>query len=146
VVPRVDFYLLPESLAAARFACSMTARARGQGLTVHIHAASRDEAIELDNLLWTFRDISFLPHCLADERDGPEAAPVVIGWEGQPPRTDGVLINLDARIPDFAAGFARIVEAVPAQGRSEARDRWRRYREMGCELHSHELDGDDSDG
>lgn len=144
---RVDFYVLPESLAAARFACSMTAKARRQGLMVHIHAGSRDDAMGLNDLLWTFQDISFLPHCLADEQRDPESAPVVIGWAGQQPRSDGVLINLDADVPEFAAGFSRIVEPVPPRSpeREQARDRWRRYREMGCELHSHELAGADAD-
>ena len=56
----------------------MTAKVRRQGLMVHIHAESRDEAVKLNDLLWTFRDISFVPHCLADERKDPESAPVVI--------------------------------------------------------------------
>ena len=30
--------------------------------SVHIHAASRADAERLDELLWTFRDGSFVPH------------------------------------------------------------------------------------
>jgi len=133
--PRVDFYVLPETLAAARFACAITARARREGLMVHIQAASRDEALELNDLLWTFNDISFVPHCLADEDRDPAVAPVVIGWAELPPRTGDLLINLDEAIPAFASGFARIVEAVPGDSarRGQSRERWRQYKEMGCE-------------
>lgn len=146
-MPRVDFYVLPETLAAARFACSMTAKARQQGLPVHIHAPSREEAEALNALLWTFQDVSFLPHCLADEARDADSAPIVIGWAGQQPRSSGVLINLDAEIPDFAAAFERIVEPVPPQAplRDQARARFRRYRELGCELHHHELGGSQID-
>ena len=147
MAPRVDFYVLPESLAALRFACSMTAKVRRQGLMVHIHAESRDEAVKLNDLLWTFRDISFVPHCLADERRDPESAPVVIGWTGEAPCSNSVLINLGPNVPDFASGFDRIVEPVSPQSpdREQARERWRHYRDMGCELHSHELEGDEPD-
>jgi DNA polymerase-3 subunit chi len=141
VAPRVDFYVLPESLAAVRFACAMTERACRHGRAVHIHAASRDEALELNDLLWTFHDISFLPHCLADDtRD--TSAPVVIGWSGMQPRTGEVLINLDVAIPEFASRFSRVVEPVPARTseRGQSREHWRSYKEMGCELHNRDFD------
>lgn len=146
MAPRVDFYVLPQSLAAARFACSMAQRARRQGQAVHIHAASRDEALELNDLLWTFNDISFVPHCLADDtRDGVSA--VVIGWSGMRPRSGDVLINLDTAIPEFAPDFARVVEPVPARAseRGLSREHWRRYKEMGCELHNLDFDASEAD-
>jgi len=144
VAPRVDFYVLPESLAAARFACSITAKARAEGLMVHIQAPSREEAAELNDLLWTFNDISFLPHCLADDDRDPASAPVVIGWAGMQPRCHDLLINLDDGIPAFAAEFSRIVEPVPAESsrRNQSRERWRRYREMGCETQKLDFDAD----
>jgi len=120
----------------------MAARARGDGLPVHIQAASRDDALELNDLLWTFNDISFVPHCLADEDRAPELAPVVVGWAGMPQRANGLLINLDAEIPAFAAEFSRIVEPVPASSseRGQSREHWRRYQEMGCETHRLDFD------
>jgi DNA polymerase-3 subunit chi len=147
VAPRVDFYVLPESLAAARFACSMAQRARQQGQAVHIHVASRDEALQLNDLLWTFNDISFVPHCLADDtRDGSSS--VVIGWSGMQPRTGDLLINLDSGIPGFASEFSRVVEPVPARPseRGQSREHWRRYKEMGCELYNLDFDRVDADG
>ena len=146
-MPRIDFYVLPESMPPLRFACTMAAKARGQGLTVHVHTSSRDEALNLDALMWTFSDISFVPHALADEGPGT-AAPVVIGWDGAEPGPADVLINLATAFPAFADRYQRVVEAVaPASGpRAEARERYRRYRELGCELHSHELEAKDAHG
>jgi DNA polymerase-3 subunit chi len=117
----------------------MAARVRAEDLRVHIHAGSREDAVALDNLLWTFRDISFLPHALAD--DGiAGAVPVVIGWPGVTPSTDETLINLAEDVPEFAGNFRRIIEPVPGSPelRNGSRQRFRSYRDRGCELFTHE--------
>lgn len=121
----------------------MAARIRRDELNLHIHANSREEAVALDGLLWTFRDTSFLPHALTDVRD-PTAAPITIGWPGQAPRTDQVLINLSRELPGFAEDFRRVIEpvAASAESRSESRERYRQYRERGWELFSHQLEPD----
>jgi DNA polymerase-3 subunit chi len=138
-MPRVDFYILPESMTAQRFACDMAARVRRDGLDVLIHAPSRAEAVVLDGLLWTFRDISFLPHALADDADaGP--APIVLGWPGIDPAPRRVLINLDEQAPAFAGEFEHIVEPVPSGGRAASRARWKHYRDLGWDLDSHALE------
>lgn len=142
-MPRVDFYVLPDSTNPKRFACDMAARIRREDLTLHIHAASREEAVDLDGLLWTFRDISFLPHALADDAQAV-AAPIQLGWPGVAPAAAEVLINLGEAVPEFAAQFQRVVEPVATGGeaRAASRERYRRYREQGWELFSHQLEPD----
>ena len=143
MAPRVDFYVLAESMTPLRFACDMAARIRAEELNVHIHADSRADAVALDGLLWTFRDISFLPHALADA-GLPDPAPIIIGWQGHSPITDEVLINLSRELPGFAAGFQRVIEpvAASAEARAESRERYRQYRERGWELFSQQMDQD----
>lgn len=145
-VSRVDFYVLPSGLSAERFACAMAAKARRKGLQIYVHTASKPDALNLDDLLWTFKDISFLPHRLHDagEDDGSS---VTVGWDGRLPEPAQVLINLTRGIPEFAASFERIIEAVVPETplREQARERYRRYRELGFELHSHEIDSDDGE-
>jgi DNA polymerase-3 subunit chi len=106
---------------------------------VHIHAESREDAVNLDGLLWTFSDTSFLPHALAG---ADEDAPITIGWPGVVPEQADVLINLGTGVPEFADRFARILETVTAHSplREQARERWRTYRGLGCELRSIEID------
>lgn len=140
-MPRVDFYVLPEATSPLRFACEMAARIRREELDLHIQAPSREDAVALDGLLWTFRDISFLPHALADETPA-RAAPITIGWPGAEPAAVRVLVNLDEAWPAFAGGYERIVEPVPAaaDARTASRERFRRYREQGWELVTHNLE------
>ena len=81
---RVDFYVLPDTADGARleFACRIAEKAYTQAHRVYVHAASAAEAARLDELLWTFRDTSFVPHALAGAGiSAADAPPVLIGHE-----------------------------------------------------------------
>ena len=144
---RVDFYILPEAGREARsverFACRLTAKARTEGNRVHLHTASEQMAELMDDLLWTFRDISFIPHERydGDSGDNPET-PVTIGHARQPPPGVDLIINLAHAIPDFAPKAARIIEIAggDADHRQQARQRYRQYRAGEYELHDHRID------
>ena len=79
-MPRVDFYVLPDNKDNGRalLACRLADKAYTLGHEVYILVASEAQAGALDDLLWTFRQDSFIPH----ERyplAGDEASPVLIG-------------------------------------------------------------------
>ena len=76
---RVDFYILPEGTGTDRFACTMAKKAWSAGNRVHIHTQSEENARSMDDLLWTFRDISFIPHEIYDGSVNEET-PVTIGF------------------------------------------------------------------
>lgn len=143
-MPRVDFYLLddPAPDAVALLACRLAEKAFQHGHSIFIQAESEQQAQALDTLLWTFRQGSFLPHARHSEAES-EAAPILIG-HGAEARTDArMLINLSAGIPAFYPRFERVAELVGAgdAARQQARDRFRVYREGGCELKTHHLSG-----
>lgn len=137
---RVDFYILNDQNPAEKFTCSIASKIIRRGHNIHIHTESRETAGTLDDFLWTYRDISFVPHILADQIN-QQVAPITIGWNGSERGTDDVLLNLCTDVPDFAGSFARIIEIVSADGaqREQARKRYRRYRDMGFELHNHDI-------
>lgn len=149
--PRVDFYLVEDAGAVAgdASACRIAETAWRRGHRVHLHTDSRESARRLDDLLWTWRDESFVPHALcggsgSTEAAGGEAAgglPVTIGWGALPGFADDVLLNLDPRVPDGFERFARIAEVVGGadSARAAARERFRRYRAFGCALETHRL-------
>lgn len=93
----------------------------------------------LDELLWTFRQDSFVPHEIVDG-GGSADAPVTIGCSSEAPQAD-LLINLGSGRPDFAAHFERIAEIVDGStdGREAARQRFRDYREAGHPLNTHHI-------
>ncbi len=138
-MPRVDFYILPEAGTRERFTCEIAGKIYRQQLGLHIHTCSREEARILDDFLWTYKDISFLPHCLIDDVD--DTSSITIGWEGTAENSREVLINLSTHVPGFVTSFDRVVEIVPPDdpGKQQARDRYRQYQEAGYELHKHDL-------
>lgn len=139
----VLFYVVSDggADAAVRLACRVAEKAQGQGHRVFLHTDEAGAAQRLDELLWTFRQGSFVPHALADELEGPEdPTPVAIGAGGQPPaRFDDVLINLGTEVPDFFSRFQRAVEIVTPETRGPARQRYKFYQDRGYPLATHHV-------
>jgi DNA polymerase-3 subunit chi len=143
-VSRIDFYILADAAPGARdhLACRIAEKAYKAGHRVYLLAESAPHAARIDELLWTFRDGSFVPH----ERDTPRsdpATPILIGEAGTgTPAAADVMINLAAAAPDFFDRYTRVAEIVDAspEGRQAGRERFRFYRERGLEPHSHNID------
>lgn len=142
---RVDFYVLGERAAQARelFACRLTEKAWRLKHRVYLHAASGEAAREVDQLLWTFRDGSFVPHALEDEAGEAAAdrAPVRIGAGGEPRFEAELLINLGHEVPLFFSRFDRVAEIVAGtdEEKAAARERFRFYRDRGYALETHQI-------
>ena len=143
---RVDFYLLAGSSSIEEVTCILTEKARQRGHSIHIRTASRQDAAMLDELLWTYKDTSFIPHRLAGEA-GLLDTPVCIGWDEPKPEHGDVLINLVQAMPLHAASFNRVIEIVPAREseRESARARFRQYRDQGYDLHHHPMGASDAE-
>ena len=142
---RVAFYVLDEQAAQARelFACRLTEKAWRLKHRVYLHAASGEAAREVDQLLWTFRDGSFVPHALeGDTADAAaDRAPVRIGTGGEPSFEAELLINLGHEVPLFFSRFERVAEIVAGtdEQKAAARERFRFYRDRGYALETHQI-------
>ena len=139
---RVDFYVLQRTDERARqlFACRLAEKAYRLDNTVYLHTPSREDAVHMDELLWTFRDGSFVPHALAGEAESV-TAPITIGFDPDRCEPGDVLINLGDEIPPFAAEFPRVAELVTADDlcRRLSRKRFVEYREGGHTIQTHKL-------
>ena len=137
---QVDFYILDGVAPRSRalFACRLTDKACALGHRVFLHTDSEGAARELDELLWTFRDRSFLPHALAGE---DTETPVHIGHGTEPAGGFHLLINLGHEVPDFFSRFERVAEVVDgdAGNKARGRERFRFYKDRGYPLETHKL-------
>ena len=140
---RVDFYLLKQEGPQPRniFACRLAEKAYRLENTVHIHTLSRDDAERINDLLWTFRDGSFVPHELLGAGTANRRAPITIGSGDDPVEPRDLLINLCDAIPDFAETFPRVAELVSSDepSKQESRKRFAAYRDKGHTLETHDV-------
>lgn len=109
-----------------------------RGHRIFINAADEDQARALDELMWSFRPSSFLPHGLHGQEHSDTVA---IGWGQEPHNHSDLLINLQLEIPSFFSRFQRVAEVVTQDPDSlEAlRASWTFYKERGYQLEKHDL-------
>tara|TARA_R110002072_G_scaffold77125_1_gene180207 strand:- start:2371 stop:2811 length:441 start_codon:yes stop_codon:yes gene_type:complete len=140
-VSRVDFYILSEGNNVDRFACAIATKAWASGNRVHIHTQSDENATKFDDLLWIYKDISFVPHEIFNGNTHDDT-PVTIGYGGHFPKSSQVMINLGPDIPEFTSSFDRVVEIVGGteSNKQLARQRYRQYKEAEYEIHDHKIE------
>lgn len=139
---KIDFYILPETNTKARFelACRLIEKAYKNRHRVFVHTDSQQDAHLLDEMLWTYKDDSFIPHNLYG--DGPEPAPPIqIGFMATPEKHRDILLNLTKDIPPFYQQFHRVLELIPAvpELQERGRENYKMYRAAGHEITTHKL-------
>ena len=133
----IDFYILAGEAPRAReiMACRLAEKVYKLGRT-----GSAAESQALDQLLWTFRAGSFVPHTLADaDHQSDAVAPVVISHAAEPEANTDVLINLGDTVPLFFSRFNRVSEIITDREKEAGRERFRFYRDRGYPLKSHNV-------
>lgn len=140
---RINFYVLQTSKANARleFICRLTEKVYNKGHSILLHTDDIRQAEMINDLLWTWKQGSFIPHEIhADETTAD--CPIVISHHPDL-KTDmqDVLINMANEIPLFFSQFDRVTEIVDQdeENRQGARKRYRFYQDRGYPLESHEI-------
>lgn len=142
MLTRVDFYLIPATKAIERlqFACKLLEKAYKQKQQAFVYCHDEQETEALDELLWTFNDISFIPHHIGCEGVMP-SPPIQLGFQAIPHHQIDIIVNLKRVALKHPTQFPRIIEIVyqdPAQ-KELSRENYKYYREKKCALHYHNL-------
>jgi DNA polymerase-3 subunit chi len=139
---RISFYILKGEQERDRqvYACRLIEKAYIQGHDIFVHTDNAQQAEQLDQLLWSFRSDSFVPHQIMHQ-PGQEDCPILIGYDASPPRLMNLLINLSPQHPLFFSQFERVAEFINDDNntKSEGRERYRFYQQRGYELESHKI-------
>lgn len=154
----VSFYILPTESLEDRylFACKLIEKAYRSGSFCYVLTDSAEQSQIIDDLLWTFRAGSFIPHQIYTgeqpdiARDGVYAADspgasaatekvILIGSLDAPENWQKVLFNLSSRYPDIGPQTERILEILDnSETTKEAgRKRYRRYQQSGIKITTH---------
>ena len=127
---RIDFYTGASD--RLQTAIRLVLKAREQQKRVFVFTDGASTSDELDRRLWTFQQLSFVPHCRADDALAGQT-PVIIDHQYKNlPHTE-ILINLHPECPPFFRQFERLLEIVgdDEEQKSQARQRFRSYRDDG---------------
>jgi DNA polymerase-3 subunit chi len=136
---KVNFYIL-NSGSREQTACKLIEKAYTLGHSIYVHTVSQAQAKHLDDLLWTFRDGSFIPHEYY-EAGKVQEAPILIGDHEAPDVAHDVLINLSEDVPLFFSRFLRVAEVVGHDdaAKQQGRKRFKFYKDRGYALDTYPL-------
>lgn len=122
-------------------ACRVLRKAGASGTRVFV-LGDRPLLEELDLKLWVFASTSFVSHHWADQDPfNPGDATAVLGEQVQKLASRPILLNLTDAVPEGLQDFSRVIEIVSTaeSDRAVARQRWRNYVALGCQLERHDL-------
>ncbi|MCP5143423.1 MAG: DNA polymerase III subunit chi [Gammaproteobacteria bacterium] len=133
-MPQVDFYVVEDADKRAHdvVICRLINKIWQRGLRVLLYVEDAERAGELDSLLWTFQDVSFVPHSVLAGADGNADVPILIGHGSRFAPAD-VLVNLGNLPLADCQGYDRVVESAgyDAVSRNAARQRFRDWQQAG---------------
>jgi DNA polymerase-3 subunit chi len=133
---RIDFHSnVPEKI---QYACRLVRKARAADFQVVV-LAERNDLAALDAALWSFSELDFLPHVMADDALAPRTPIVLTDSDTAELPHHQILINLSATTPAHFARFERLLEIVSPEEADAAagRERYRFYKQRGYPLTHH---------
>lgn len=137
---QIDFYVLPETTSEARwlFACRLIDKVHRLGHQVLVALDTKAEAEAFDELLWTFKPESFIPHNILGLG---KTAPVEITYSADTGEHHGLLLNLSREIPSYFSRFERLSEVViqEPQALQTSRERFSFYKGRGYPIETRKL-------
>lgn len=135
---KVAFHFsVPNKIA---YACRLLRKATKQGAQVTVTGLPHDLSL-LDDALWTFDQLEFLPHC---DSNAPEMilskTNIILADDVSKSPYSDVLVNLGV---SALKGFERYLKLIELVGQEEsdramARERWRHYNTRGYLIESYE--------
>ena len=135
----IEFHVnVPDKL---HYGCRLLRKAYRSGAKAVV-AAEPELLQQLDQLLWTFSDVEFLPHCRSASSPHTLAnTPIQLAEQLLACPADSVLINLGQQTPEHFERFQRFIEVASDQPEDllAARIRWKHYKDRGYALRRHEL-------
>jgi DNA polymerase-3 subunit chi len=139
----VSFYILSSALLLERylFACKLIEKAYRNGQFCYILTDSDEQSQLLDDLLWTFRAGSFIPHEIYTGQAPSTDKVILIGSVKAPEHSQGLLFNLSSKYPEEISNTKRILEILDncEVTKAAARNRYRQYQQAGMSVTTHNM-------
>ncbi|RLA21962.1 MAG: DNA polymerase III subunit chi [Gammaproteobacteria bacterium] len=141
--PKVNFYILSTQSEHERqlFACKLAEKAFRLGFKSYILTHSMHQAQQMDNILWTFRASSFVPHEIFQDSLPSTTNAVIIGTQQAPDPWQHTLINLSTVCPEDIMQAEQIFELLDNDEtqKQAGRLRYRHYQTLGITPNTHNM-------
>ncbi len=140
----VSFYILSSALLQERylFACKLIEKAYRNGQFCYILTDNDEQSQLLDDLLWTFRAGSFIPHEIYTGQAPSTDNVILIGSVNAPEHSQTLLFNLSLKYPEHISKTKRILEILDncEVTKAAARRRYRQYQQAGMNVTTHNIE------
>lgn len=131
---RIDFHSnVPDKIT---YACRLARKARAAQCKIVMLASDREQLAILDEALWTFSELDFLPHVSLDNALAAQTPVILSDSDATDLPHHQILINLSSRTPANFARFERMFEIISSDEADTlaGRERYRFYKERGYPL------------
>jgi DNA polymerase III subunit chi len=117
------------------YACRLVRKARAADCRIVLFAGQAELAA-LDQALWTFSELDFLPHVMADDPNAAVTPIILTDSDSAELPHHQILINLSAGTPANFASFERMFEIIASDeaDKTAGRERYRFYQQRGYPL------------
>ena len=140
----VSFYILPTESLEDRylFACKLIEKAYRSGCFCYVLTDNAEQSQVIDDLLWTFRAGSFIPHEIYTGELPSVEKVILIGSLAAPENWQNTLFNISSHYPDINPQTERILEILDnSETTKEAgRKRYRQYQHSNVPITTHKME------
>jgi len=142
-MPEVSFYLLSTQSIQERFlySCRLIEKAYRCGQFCYVYTDTQQQSQQLDNQLWSFRPLSFIPHQIYDGTAPDYQKTVLIGTQTAPENWEKIIVNLSSKYLDDLKHTDRILEILDSNEavKQAGRQRYRQYQQAGLKITTHNV-------
>ncbi len=142
-MPEVTFYVLNSESLYDRylFSCKLIEKAYNSGKFCYVLLDSIEQCQRLDDMLWTFRAGSFIPHQIFTDTLPETTEQILIGIENTPESWQNLVFNLSSQMPESWQNATRVLEILDNNETTKivGRERYRTYKNAGIEIVTHKI-------
>jgi len=139
----ISFYILPSELTQERdeFACKLIEKAYRSGCFCYVLTENAAQSQKIDDLLWTFRAGSFIPHQIYTGELPALEKVILIGSLDVPELWQKTVINLSSYCPKQFDNIERILEILDNSEATKelGRNRYRQYQQSDITITTHKI-------
>lgn len=142
-MPEVKFYILSTDSQEQRqrFACKLIEKIYRSGQNCFVMTDSEQQSQLLDDLLWSFRATSFIPHQIQKQEAPGVENKILIGHQAAPEQWQSNLLNLSSNYPKQLNNTQYILEILDnsEQCKAAGRLRYRQYQQANFKIETHQM-------